>query len=103
MNSFYGYSRTRIPRISININIPNLEHPFVENCTVSWCNKADDHYEVGVFFDSFQTVFRMRMIEQLCYIEDYRKQILNNEERQITPEEASQEWIEKVADRIFKI
>lgn len=89
--------------ISININIPNLEHPFVENCTVSWCNKVEDHYDVGVSFDSYQTVFRMRMIEQLCYIEDYRNQILNSEDRQITSEEASQEWIAKFSDRTFKI
>jgi len=89
--------------ISININIPNLEHPFSENCTVTWCQKTDDHYDVGVSFESFQTVFRMRMIEQLCYIEDYRSQVLNNEERQITAEEASQEWTQKFADRIFKI
>ena len=89
--------------ISININIPNLEHPFTENCTVTWCNKTDDRYDVGVSFDSYQTVFRMRMIEQLCYIEDYRNQVFHNEDRQITPQEASQEWIEKFADRILKI
>jgi len=89
--------------ISIDINILSLEHPFVENCTVTWCNKTDDHYDAGVSFDSYQTVFRMRMIEQLCYIEDYRNQVLNNEDRQITPEEASQEWIDKFSDRILKI
>ena len=89
--------------VSIKINIPYLESPFVENCTVSWCHKTDDQYYVGVSFNNYQTVSRMRLIEQLCYIEDYRKEIFNNEKRELTAQEASQEWFEKFADRIFKI
>ena len=89
--------------ISIKIDIPNLEYPFTENCTVTWCHKNENHYEVGASFDSYQTVSRMRMIEQICYIEDYRKEVLNNENRDISAEQASQEWFEKFADRIFKI
>ena len=89
--------------VSIKINIPNLENPFSENCTVTWCQKVNGQYDVGVTFDDYQTVFRIRMIEQLCYIEDYRKEVLNNEKREITPEQASREWFEKFSDRIFKI
>jgi len=88
--------------VSIEINIPHLDKPFKEYCTVNWCRKSDEHYDVGVSFDRYQTVSRIRMIEQLCYIEDYRKNVFNIEKRELTPEEASQEWFEKFADRIFK-
>lgn len=84
---------------SINIKIPNLKHTFIENCTVVWCNKVKKRYYIGVRFEDHQTAFRMRMIEQLCYIEDYRKQILASEGRELSPKEASSEWIEKYADR----
>jgi len=99
------YSDHYLPSgINIRIDIPFLENPFIENCTVSWCHKTDEHnYAVGVSFDDYQTVSRMRMIEQLCYIEDYRKEILNDEKRELTAQEASMEWYKKFADRIFKI
>jgi len=89
--------------ISLTVNIPNLESPFSENCTVEWCSKVKDHYDVGVSFDNYQTVLRMRMIEQICYIEDYRKEVLSNENRAISAQEASREWNEKFSGRIFKI
>jgi len=89
--------------VSVTIDIPCLDNPFSESCTVAWCKKTDDHYDVGVTFDNYQTVLRMRMIEQICYIEDYRKEVFNSEQREITAEEASKEWSQKFADRIFKI
>jgi hypothetical protein len=98
------WSDNFLPRgIAVRIDIPFLENPFIENCTVSWCHKTDEHYKVGVSFDDYQTMVRMRMIEQLCYIEDYRIEILNNENRELTAQDASREWYEKFADRIFKI
>jgi len=39
----------------------------------------------------------VRMIEQICYIEHYRKEVLLNEGRRITSEQAALEWIEKYA------
>ena len=89
--------------VSVTINIPYLDNPFNESCTVAWCKKTSGRYDVGVTFDSYQTVLRMRMIEQICYIEDYRKEVINRENREITAEEASREWAQKFADRIFKV
>ena len=89
--------------VSVNIDIPYLDTPFNESCTVVWCKKTTDHYDVGVTFDSYQTVLRMRLIEQICYIEDYRKEVFNSEQREISADEASREWFQKYADRIFKV
>ncbi len=37
------------------------------------------------------------MIEQVCYIEQYRKEVLKKEGRKLSGEEAAMEWVEKYA------
>jgi hypothetical protein len=87
----------------LKINIPNLKKEFEENCIVIWCKKKGSRYEVGVKFLDEQTTFRMRMIEQICYIEHYRNEVLKKEGRELTPKEASAEWILKYADKFPKV
>jgi len=41
-----------------------------------------------------QVAFRMRMMEQLCHIENYRQQVLDTEGRALNPEQAASEWID---------
>jgi len=55
--------------------------------------KSANGYKVGVAFYSEREWFRMRMLEQTCHIEAYRKKVLASEGRKLTSEEAASEWI----------
>ncbi len=91
------YSDAAIPQGShLNVKIPNLKYPFLEECIVMWCRKAKKKYEIGVKFNDDKTSFRMRMIEQICYIEKYREEMISKG-RELDWQEASQEWIIKYA------
>lgn len=79
----------------ITINIAVNKPPFEATGVVVWCKKERDHYEVGVQFDSPTVEFSMRMVEQVCYIEQYKKDVLQYENRELTSEEAAREWVEK--------
>ena len=87
----------------LKINIPNLRSEFVENCIVVWCRKKKAKYEIGVKFLDDQTTFRMRMVEQICYIENYRKEVFSTEGRKLTAKEASDEWIAKFAKEFPRV
>lgn len=89
--------------VQLKINIPNLRYKFFEECVVIWCRKKEKKYEIGVKFLDDQTTFRMRMVEQICYIENYRKEVFSNEGRKLTAKEASDEWIEKFAKEFPRV
>ena len=87
------------PGLVIHLEIPVLGQQFEVDGTVAWRRPAHDGYEVGVSFSSTQDQFCVRMVEQLCYIEDYRRQVLNEEGRRLSSEQAAEEWIARFADR----
>ena len=64
-----------------------------------WCKAKDNAYEIGIeFIVSKDQVFLLRMIEQICHIEHYRNEVLRNEDRILSSEDAAREWIKKYAD-----
>ena len=60
-------------------------------------SKESEGYEVGVMFMNSDSDFKVRMVEQVCHIEHYRKEVLETEGRMINGEEAALEWIKKHA------
>jgi hypothetical protein len=44
-------------------------------------------------------MLRARMVEQVCYIENYKKVVYQTEGRLLTAEEAAMEWICKYASQ----
>jgi hypothetical protein len=66
---------------------------------VAWCRAATSGYRVGAEFLNLQDEYRARMVEQICYIEAYRRQVLELEHRDLTTEQAAMEWITKYAAR----
>ncbi|MEQ8937648.1 MAG: PilZ domain-containing protein, partial [Gammaproteobacteria bacterium] len=50
------------------------------------------------FLTSKQKMFLLRMVEQLCHIEHYRNEIARVEGRELSSEQAAQEWISKYAE-----
>lgn len=83
----------------LHLEIPVLGQPFEVDGRVAWCRAKDSGYEVGVRFLSPQDSFAVRMVEQLCYVEDYRRLVAVEEGRLLTSEEAAREWIERFAER----
>ena len=57
----------------------------------------DEGYEVGVEFVMPDDEYRARMVEQLCYIEHYKRRVQAREGRELSGEQAAREWIEKYA------
>jgi len=91
-------SRTYIaPDQFIEIKIPNGESAFESTCLVAWCKNTGKDFEVGVKFEDQDAEFAMRLVEQACYIEEYQKDVLSKQGRQLSAEEAAKEWIEKYA------
>ena len=83
--------------IVVEIRIPFVLPPFEMNGRVAWCRARGTMFDLGVEFLAQDDAFRARMVEQICYIENYRSEIFFAEGRVLTSEEAAIEWIRKFA------
>ncbi|SMF43529.1 PilZ domain-containing protein [Alteromonadaceae bacterium Bs31] len=81
----------------IHIEISIHSPPYAAEGTVAWCRPEGDHFAVGVRFDEPSTRYSIRMVEQVCHIEHYRASILESEGRELSSEQAANEWVEKYA------
>lgn len=81
----------------VMFSVPCLGDTTCIEGSVLWCKTLLDGFEIGLEFDDPQAVFHLRMIEQICHIEHYRKEIQRVEGRTLTSEEAALEWIKQFA------
>ncbi|GGX41474.1 PilZ domain-containing protein [Saccharospirillum salsuginis] len=81
----------------LTIQIDVTDPPFEISGEVVWCHARDGEYLVGVCFDSVEQAFALRMVEQVCHIEQYRAAVRQLENRELTAEEAAHEWIQRHA------
>lgn len=81
----------------IRIEIPYVNPTFETESRVVWCKEKAPVYVVGVEFLEIDDAFKARLVEQICYIEQYRKELQEVEGRVLTSEEAAREWIGKFA------
>ena len=80
----------------VTIKIDSLKPVFKVMGVVQWCRMATgSSYEMGVKFLDQQDAYRVRMVEQICHIEEYRQQQAQESGRRMTKNEASFEWIEQ--------
>ena len=84
-----------LERVRVSIPVLNQENFLIGN--VVWCEKSRTGYEIGIEFEHSRDVFRLRMIEQICHIEHYRKEVARLEGRELDSQEAAREWISKYA------
>jgi hypothetical protein len=70
---------------------------FEADGVVAWCRREGQSYAVGVQFADQSTHFGVRMVEQVCHIEHYRYDVLQEEGRVLSSEEAAREWVERYA------
>ena len=86
------------PETIIALRFPYLKPAFeVPAARVAWCQNEGNQYTVGVQFLDSEEAFRVRMVEQICHIENYRREISQREGRELTSEEAALEWISRFA------
>jgi Tfp pilus assembly protein PilZ len=90
-------------KIIIDMVDPALEIPG----RVIWCqavdeSAVDESYELGIEYQGEKDVYSLRMVEQICHIEHYRKEVQIREGRKISSEEAAREWIAKFAGKFPK-
>ena len=81
----------------IRIKIPLIHPVFEATGRVCWCEEDNGIFNVGVEFMEIDSLFRVRMVEQVCHIEHYKKEISSKEGRDVSGEEAAVEWIKKFA------
>ena len=87
-------------RIQLRIDVHN---PFEAQGVVVWCRPSGDHFDVGIQFDDEYTKYAVRMVEQVCWIEDYRRKVLEEEGRKLTTDQAAAEWITRYAGRFEEL
>lgn len=90
--SFYSSAAVDIGsrlRIEIRVKVPAFEAEAV----VVWCEQRGMEYAIGVRFVDADAHFALRMVEQVCQIENYRSEVLQREGRRLSNEEAANEWI----------
>lgn len=82
----------------VHVRIPVGERPFESEGTVAWCSQTPKGgWDVGIRFASDSVSFGLRMIEQVCQIQRYRREIREREGRELDEEQAAQEWIARYA------
>jgi hypothetical protein len=85
----------------LNVCIPHVPAPFEAIGEVCWHRSINDQYEMGIrFLDEASTLW-MRMVEQICQIEQCRKQLMA-EGNLISFEDAAREWIDKYAEDFWR-
>lgn len=87
------------PGTVIELRIDEVNPPFEANAQVMWILPEDERYCVGVKFLDAADAFRVRMVEQVCSIERYRREVRESEGRELTREDAATEWIGRYAGR----
>ena len=85
------------PDQGLVISFPIINPTFMVKGVVVWCAERGGAYYIGVKFQDRAIEFRVRMVEQICHIEHYRKEVLRTEGRSLSAAEAAHEWIDRHA------
>lgn len=93
----FRYARRLAPGETVTVRIPSVSPPFEAASRVVWCQTEGDSFQVGVEFLDQQDLFRARMIEQVCQIENYRRDMHAKHGRALSSQEAAVEWISRFA------
>jgi len=79
----------------VKIKIPSIKPVFKVNAVVQWCRQIKGCFEMGVQFLDQDDAYKVRMVEQVCHISEYRKEKQQVTGRRMSWNNASMEWIEK--------
>lgn len=91
------------PGTCITLRICDVEPHFQAHAQVAWCRREGDFFVIGVSFTESSDLFRVRMVEQVCHIEQYKARVLAAEGRHLDGEQAAREWIQKFAHKFPRL
>ncbi|MDH5378167.1 MAG: PilZ domain-containing protein [Gammaproteobacteria bacterium] len=94
-----GIAQGEVVKVKIGLTQP----PFEVQVRVVWCDNAEGIYEVGAEMLDPDEAYRTRMVEQLCHIEHYKREVWMRDGRRLSSEQAALEWIDKYAADFPKI
>jgi hypothetical protein len=104
VNVSYGglaFLATTCPTVGeiLRLRIATVKPVFEARARVAWCRPESGSFLVGVQFLDSRAAFQSRMVQQVCSIENYRKEVQQREGRSLTPQDAADEWIARYAGR----
>lgn len=79
--------------VPIEVRVPVLAEQLALSGRVVRCERQDEGWVIGMAFDRREEVFRMRMVEQICHVEEYRKRVFDEDGRRLSCSEAATEWV----------
>lgn len=90
---------------TIIIHLPLQNKLFKVKAKVVHCNKSTDTglYNIGVCFFRFSDAFKIKLIEQMYLIIEYRDLRSLELGTEITLQEASAEWIKRYSERFKRL
>jgi len=94
--SFIADDRLNIDE-SIQVRFPILNNDTALKGKVIWCEKSSRGYEVGLEFDDDEEIQRLKMIDQINDIENYRQRKEAIDGCKISSEQAAREWVKQYA------
>ncbi|MDD5495587.1 MAG: PilZ domain-containing protein [Candidatus Omnitrophica bacterium] len=89
----------------ISVKMPFQDKVFNVRAKVVHCNKNSDTklYNIGVSFYRFTDAFKAKLIEQLYLISEYRDLRSIQLGRDVSLEQASEEWIKRYSARFKRL
>lgn len=93
------------PGTLIKINMPLYDKMFKIKASVIYSRKDNhtDLYSIGVSFTDYADAFKVKLIEQIYLIEEYRVLRSLQLGRDLSLKEASEEWIKRYSERFKKL
>lgn len=93
------------PEALIQIRIPFQNKIFKVKAKVVRCDKSSDTslYDIGVKFSRPKEAFKVKLIEQMYLISEYRDLQSMQLGRELSLQEASREWIKKYSERFSRL
>ena len=90
---------------TIVVKMPFEDKIFNVKAKVVHCKKNTETklYNIGVKFYRLNDAFKVKLIEQIYLISEYRDLISMQRGKDISLEEASKEWIKRYSDRFSKL
>lgn len=78
------------------VSHPHLAEELKIEAIVVWCRRQKNGFQIGLGFRTEEDLYRVRMLEQLCHIQLYQKE-MRSEGRKLSQESAAKEWIAQYA------
>ena len=84
------------PGTFVRISHPSLCPETQIHASVLWCRRQDSGYQLALEFRSEEDLYRVRLLEQLCYIKLYQVERQRQGER-LSFDSAAEQWIAQYA------